>query len=362
MVKIKFASIITTYRCNAKCHMCNIWQHPTREEDEITPAIIDKLPSIPNINITGGEPFLRKDLGEILDVLKPKTKRVVISTNGFCTDRILKIACKHPWIGIRISIEGLPKANDELRGIKNGFDKGIRTLIELNHLGLKDIGFAITVSDKNAKDLLELYHLAKMMRVEFATAAIHNSYYFHKYDNKFEQPDIAIEEFEKLVNELLMSRKPKDWFRAYFNYGLINYIKGKPRLLPCEMGKDAFFLDPLGEIRPCNVMHESMGNLNEKDFDEIWHSKEAQRIREVIGECGHNCWMMGSVAEPMKEHIAVPIKWIARKKLSTARSRRLLASRLHGCPGEARTAERERLQQHADFEGRHPLGIVKKQS
>lgn len=330
MVKIRFASIITTYRCNAKCHMCNIWQHPTRQEDEITPAIIDKLPSIPNINITGGEPFLRKDLEEILAVLKPKTKRAVISTNGFCTDRILEIASRHPWIGIRISIEGLPKANDELRGIKNGFDKGIRTLIELNHLGLKDIGFAITVSNKNAKDLLELYHLAKMMKVEFATAAIHNSYYFHKYDNKFEQPDIAIEEFEKLVNELLNSRKLKDWFRAYFNYGLINYIKGKHRLLPCKMGTDAFFLDPMGEIRPCNVMNESMGNLNEKDFDEIWYSKEAQRIRKVIGECGHNCWMIGSVALPMKEHVAVPIKWIARKKLSAVRPRRLRASLLQG--------------------------------
>jgi MoaA/NifB/PqqE/SkfB family radical SAM enzyme len=330
MVKIRFASIITTYRCNAKCHMCNIWQHPSPVEDEITPAIIDKLPSIPNINITGGEPFLRKDLEEILAVLKPKTRRLVISTNGFCTDRILKIAFKHPWIGIRISIEGLPKANDELRGIKNGFDKGIRTLIELNHLGLKDIGFAITVSDKNAKDLLELYHLAKMMKVEFATAAIHNSFYFHKYDNKFKETNVVIEEFEKLTDELLMSRKPKDWFRAYFNYGLINYIKGKPRLLPCNMGTDAFFLDPFGEIRPCNVMHESMGNLNKQNFDEIWYGKQAQRIREMIDGCEHNCWMIGSVALPMKEHITVPIKWIARKKLSTAKSRRLSVSLSHG--------------------------------
>lgn len=321
MTKIRFASIITTYRCNAKCHMCNIWQHPTREKDEITPAVIDKLPYIPNINITGGEPFLRKDLEEILAVLKPKTKRVVVSTNGFWTDRILDIAHRHPWIGIRISLEGLPKVNDELRGIKNGFDKGMRTLVELNHLGLKDIGFAITVSDKNAKDLLELYHLAKMMKVEFATAAIHNSYYFHKYDNKFEQADIAVHEFERLVSELLMSRKPKDWFRAYFNYGLINYIKGKPRLIPCEMGKDAFFIDPLGEVRPCNVMNESMGNLNEKNFDEIWYSEEANRIRDLTSKCGRNCWMMGSVAEPMKQNIMIPIRWIAKRKFSTSRSR-----------------------------------------
>ena len=315
MTKIKLGNIITTYRCNAKCHMCNIWKHPTKKENEFSPAVLEKLPYIPTFNITGGEPFIREDLEEILAVLKPKTRRVVISTNGFWTDRILDVAKKHPWIGIRISIEGLPKANDELRGIRDGFDRGIRTLIELNHLGLKDIGFAITVSDRNAKDLLELYHLAKMMKVEFATAAIHNSYYFHKYDNKFEHHQIAIDEFEKLIVELLKSRKPKDWFRAYFNHGLINYIQEKPRLLPCRMGFHGFFLDPLGEVRPCNVMEETMGNLKEKTFDEIWCSKEAERVREKVRHCDQNCWMMGSVAEPMKEHIFVPLKWIFKRKL-----------------------------------------------
>lgn len=314
MSKIKFASIITTYRCNAKCHMCNIWKYPTKKEEEVTPADIAKLPPIPSINITGGEPFLREDLEEILAILKPKTRRVVISTNGFQTTRILDVAKKHPWIGIRISIEGLPKANDELRGIKNGFDRGIRTLIELNHIGIKDIGFAITVSDKNAKDLLELYHLAKMMKVEFATAAIHNSYYFHKYDNKFEHPDTAIAEIGKLVHELLMSKKPKDWFRAYFNYGLINYVKANPRLLPCRMGFNAFFLDPYGEIRPCNVMEETMGNLKDKTFDEIWGGKKTERVREKVRHCDQNCWMMGSVAEPIKSHIFKTGSWVFKKK------------------------------------------------
>jgi MoaA/NifB/PqqE/SkfB family radical SAM enzyme len=313
--KIKFASISTTHRCNAKCHMCNIWQHPTKKEEEITPAIIDKLPPIPTINITGGEPFIREDLEEILAVLKPKTKRVVIVTNGFWTSRILNVATKHPWIGIRISIEGLPEVNDELRGIKDGFDRAIRTLVELNHLGLKDIGVSVTVSDRNAKDLLVLYHLAKMMRVEFATAAIHNSYYFYKFDNKFEHPDVAITELEKVIEELLRSRKIKNWFRAYFNHGLINYINGNPRLLPCKMGYHAFLLDPYGEVRPCNGMEETMGNLKEKTFDAIWNGQEARRVRQKVDSCSCNCWLIGSVIEPMKEQISLPLKWIIKRKL-----------------------------------------------
>lgn len=312
--KIKFASIITTYRCNAKCHMCNIWKHPSDISQEITPALIDKLPAIPTINLTGGEPFLREDIDEILSVLKPKTTRLVISTNGFWTERILEIAQKHPWIGLRISLEGLPKANDKLRGIKDGFDRGLRTLIELNNLGIKDIGFGITVSDQNAADLLELYRLAKMMKIEFATAALHNAYYFHKMDNKFDAPDLAIHQFEELSKELLKSKKPKDWFRAYFNYGLANYIRGNPRLLPCKMGSQSFFLDPFGEIRPCNVMEETMGNLNNNSFQEIWDSNAAFAIRSKVKKCPKNCWMMGNVAEAMKENILEPLKWIIKNK------------------------------------------------
>lgn len=317
--KIRFASIIVTYRCNAKCHMCNTWKYPTKENEEIDITVYEKLPAIRTINVTGGEPFFRNDLDDIISVLKRKCNRLVISSNGFFTERIINLFKKHKDISIRISIEGLPKANDELRGITDGFDRGIRSLIELSRMGIKDIGFGITVSDRNVKDVIELYHLSKMMGVEFATAVIHNSYYFHKYDNKIKNPEIAITELEKLTCALLKSKRIKDWFRAYFNYGLINYIRGNSRLIPCEMAFDSFFLDPWGEVRPCNVMEETMGNLKEKSFDEIWNSKEAESVRNMVKNCDKNCWMIGNVAEPMKKYFYIPLKWILKNKLKTTK-------------------------------------------
>ena len=314
MSKIRFASLIVTYRCNARCHMCHTWRYPSKRGDEIGIDVYEKLPFMETVNITGGEPFLREDIEDIIKVIKRKTKRLVISSNGFFTERILKVFDRHRDIGIRISIEGLPKANDELRGIKDGFDRGIRTLIKLHHMKVKDIGFGITVSDRNAKDMIELYHLAKMMGLEFASAAIHNSFYFHKFDNRFDHPEIAIEEFRKLIYELLKSSRVKDWFRAYFNYGLINYIKGNPRLLPCEMGFDSFFLDPYGRVLPCNVMEESMGNLKEKTFNEIWSSERAEDVRKMVRQCRRNCWMIGSVSQQMKKYIWKPLTWIIKYK------------------------------------------------
>ncbi|HEB12697.1 MAG TPA: radical SAM protein [Actinobacteria bacterium] len=304
----------TTYRCNAKCYMCGTWKFPTKPTEEIRPELLKKLPRMTFTNITGGEPFLRNDIQEIVEIVRPKTKRIVISTNGFFTNRIIEFAKDNRDVGFRISLEGLPRTNDQLRGIKNGFDKSLRTLLELKSLGLKDIGFGITISDTNAKDLLELFRLANSMSLEFATAVTHNSYYFHKFDNQIVDKAMVAGELNKLIWEFLKSKRPKDWFRAYFNYGLINYIYGGKRLLPCEVGADVFYLDPFGKIRPCNGMDEIMGDLETHDFGDIWQSAEAQAARNKVAACAKNCWMIGSASPAMKKAFAKPAKWIIQNK------------------------------------------------
>ena len=314
---LKFVSIITTYRCAFRCHMCNIWRHPTAPGEEITAADLAGLPCVGTINVTGGEPFLRDDLADLLTVLRPKTRRLVISTSGFHTERILDIARRHPWIGVRVSVEGLPAVNDQLRGVENAFEHALRTLTELAHAGLSDIGFGITLSDHNASSLLPLYHLAKMMGVEFATAALHNSFYFHKTDNELHEPDSIVEALNALIAEMLNSRRPKDWLRAYFNWGLVNYVQGNPRLLQCEMGSDACFIDPCGDVLPCNGMREkvSFGNIREAPFEDIWESPRAREIREMVAKCPRSCWMMGSAAEPIKRHLPSVLRWVVERKV-----------------------------------------------
>jgi len=144
------ATVIVTYRCNARCHMCHTWKYPTRGEEEIQVEDMEKLPNgLGTINITGGEVLLRKDIEDIVGVLSRKAKRVEISTNGYFTDRIVDIARKHRNITVRVSLGGLPKISDKVIGIKDGFDHGLGTILELKELRIKDIGFAITVSEEN---------------------------------------------------------------------------------------------------------------------------------------------------------------------------------------------------------------------
>ena len=80
-------TVIVTYRCNARCTMCNRYKAPSLPEEEISLETIKKLPPMYFTNITGGEPFIRSDLKDIVRELSKLSDRIVISTNGFFTDR-----------------------------------------------------------------------------------------------------------------------------------------------------------------------------------------------------------------------------------------------------------------------------------
>lgn len=75
-------TVIVTYRCNARCSMCNRYKAPSKPEEEISIETIKKLPKMYFTNITGGEPFIRTDLKDIVRELYKKSDRIVISTNG----------------------------------------------------------------------------------------------------------------------------------------------------------------------------------------------------------------------------------------------------------------------------------------
>ncbi len=327
-------SIITTYRCQMRCKMCDIWEHPTDSKKEITAKELEILPNFKFVNVTGGEPFVRRDLEDIIDVLYTKSDRIVISTSGYHYKRIIRMAERFPNIGIRVSIEGLSQRNDDLRGRDGGFDRGLKTLMSLKEMGVKDIGFGITVSNKNSEDMLWLYRLSKNLGMEFATAAFHNSFYFHKDDNWIENKDVVVGHFQELIEELLKENHPKSWFRAFFNLGLINYIHGGKRMLPCEAGTANFFIEPYGDVYPCNGLEErywkeSMGNIRDvANFEELWLGPQARKVREQVSACPKNCWMVGTAAPVMKKYIKHPAKWVAKNKLKSVLGRPICVQKI----------------------------------
>lgn len=196
-------TVIVTYRCNARCTMCNRYKAPSKPEEEISLETIRKLPPMYFTNITGGEPFIRTDLKDIVRELRKKSDRIVISTNGFFTDRIIDLCEEFPNVGIRISIEGLQQTNDKIRGLDNGYNRGYATLKKLVELKHPDVGFGMTVQDLNAPDLVPLYKISDELGMEFATASLHNSFYFVEAKNIIHDRPMVAKNFEDLVLSLI---------------------------------------------------------------------------------------------------------------------------------------------------------------
>lgn len=284
------------------------------------------------LNITGGEPFLRNDIEDIVGILSKKSNRLEISTNGYFYQKIEEICKEFQSLTLRVSIEGLPQRNDNLRGIKNGFDRALRTLLRLKAMGIEDIGFAMTISGENCHDLLDLYSLVSAMDIELANAIVHNSFYFHKYDNRIDNAKIVEEKFICFIEALLQSnrkslkRRFKDWFRAYLNLGLLNHLKGNKRAIACGAGTDTFFVDPYGQILACNGSKEPMvmGDLNHQSFNEIWNSHQAVRVRNDVAQCDRSCWMTGTAVPAMRRRPWIPAFWVLKNKLNLALGRPLV--------------------------------------
>ena len=316
-------SLITTFRCNAQCNMCNIWKFQTHPNEEIDASYYENLPAGLRINITGGEPTLRKDIDRIFEILYPKSRLLELSTNGYNTEKIVELANKYPNILIRVSVEGLPKINDTKRGIKDGFDHALRTMLELKKTKCKNIGFSVVISPDNYKDLLHLYDLCVALDVELGNSAVHNSWYFHKEDNQIESKE-ALQQHELFVKALLTSKRRhlkdrlKDYGRAYFNRSIHRRLRGdtdeyRP---PCGALSDFFFIDPWGNVTPCNGSNEEwkLGNIKEDSLENILASDKAKEALEKVRNCKRNCTFIVTERHDMVRRPWVPIMWVLKNK------------------------------------------------
>jgi MoaA/NifB/PqqE/SkfB family radical SAM enzyme len=303
--------------------MCDIWK--LKDTPELELDQYKKLPpTLRDINVSGGEPFLRQDIVDLARILHetcPKA-RIVISTNGYLTDLvkekmrdILKYA---PNAGVGISIDGISETHDKIRGIPGGFNLATKTVKVLREeLGIKNLRLAFTVSKQNVEHLGKVYDLSRELGVQFTMALAQSSEFFFG-GKQVEEPANANslkDQFEYVIRQELKSWQPKRWVRAYFTKSLLDFAITGKQTLSSRAGTDFFFLDPFGNIYPSVVHNAIMGNLHEKNFEEIWNSPEAEAARAKVREAKQDVWMICTARTAIKNHPFRVGWWILKNKL-----------------------------------------------
>jgi MoaA/NifB/PqqE/SkfB family radical SAM enzyme len=304
------AIVAVTLNCNSRCVMCDIWKNEI--EGEMAPSEYAGLPtSLKEINITGGEPFLREDLPEILSVIRSRCSgvRLIVSTHGFMTERIRKLAPElkrvAPDLALRISIDGLEATHESVRGIPGGFAKDMESLAILKEAGFEDLGIAMTVMESNVREICDVYELSRRLGVDFSiTVATDSDVYFGEGKDSL-RPDDGEDlqrGFEFLIRRHLRSFRPRSVARAWFEKSLLDYARGGGRALACDAGTGFFYLDSKANVYACHILSSKLGNLRESAFEDIWRGEQADHYRRELEGCD-KCWMVCTAKSAMRRNL-----------------------------------------------------------
>jgi MoaA/NifB/PqqE/SkfB family radical SAM enzyme len=303
--------------------MCNIWK--STPVAEMPAEHYAKLPtSLRTINITGGEPFLRKDLVEVIRRIDSRapSSRMVFSTNGFLTETILsaleEVRGFHPSIGVGVSIDGPEDVHDHVRGVDGAFKKAMKTIDGLRSIGLKDLRIGMTLTAENVRYATEVYKLSKDLGVQFTVTFAHNSeIYFQKMDNvPPEFSGIDGNSLSEVLRAQLRSRSAKDWFRAYHIRGIMDKDLRKEFISRCEAGSRFFFISPSGDVFPCMVMNMPIGNLAQvADWDDLFKGGAEERVLKAVQGCREDCWMVCNTRSLIMAHPVRAGAWVTKSKV-----------------------------------------------
>lgn len=295
-------------RCNSRCLTCNIWsQHTLGDGPDLTLEEFDRvfcsLGRMPYwFTVSGGEPFMRKDLVEICESLYDRCRpaQINIPTNSLVwrtmAERVAAIAdyCRNSEIVINLSLDGVGARHDELRGIRGNFDKVMlvfRQLKALNRSNLT-VGVHSVISRFNVDHFLELDEfVTKQMRPD--------SFIFEIAEERVELGTVGVgvtpgcEGYARAVDRMSQrSRLETHHGRSRFIQALRReyykltkaFLQTGRQMIPCYAGWASAHIAPNGDVWSCAVRAEPIANLRDHAFDfrRIWSSGLAEPIRRSI--------------------------------------------------------------------------------
>lgn len=299
-----YVIFFVTSRCNASCKMCFYKENmdSNKAKDELTIDEYEKISKniklINILGISGGEPFLRNDLSEIVKVLYKRCSPVVVDlpTNGFFVKSVVKqteeIAnyCKNMVVDLQLSIDGPEEIHNEIRGIKNGFSRVKETYKGLVALKSKyknlRVKACVVYSHYNQEYIEELFDILDrdfrdLDRVVFSV--VHGSV------SNTEAFQFDWERYFKICDKIRGTSGVKNItdFHSIFtialrivkNDFLKRVLRTKDMYKTCRAGKKVIVINENGKVFPCEPLWFAVGDLRYNGYD-IGRILDSDRMKE----------------------------------------------------------------------------------
>ncbi len=297
-------SLEVTHHCMSRCVMCNIWKIPTSVKDLPLERWIGLLSEpgmsgVREIDITGGEPFLRRDLAQLVQSIAelkdssilPNLKGVAITTNGYLTKRILnmsrrmveELSKRGVDLVFACAMDGVGAVHDRIRRIAHIWDNLDSTLEGLVALRSEYpnliIGLKTTILPQNIHELDRIldYAEARGLFTIVSPCIVTNN----RYDNSNIEDSLT---FSQSDREAMIRFFASDRFRwSYHRNMMLRYLRGGATRKPCAAGHTYYFVRSSGEVYPCPIIKRPIGNIRERPLGELLSTPEARRFRRRVG-------------------------------------------------------------------------------
>lgn len=291
-----------TYKCNFDCVMCGMKKQKELKDfsaDELGIILENPLFSkIESVGLNGGEPFLKKDLIECVDVIIkscPSLQQIDIISNGYCTDIIIEkmIAIKkmcvqnHIRVGISFSLDGIDDMQDLMRGKTEAYEhlmETYRRIRENTELYCDRLGFVCTITTYNISRIgeVELWARKNNESVSYNLATIHKRI---TNEDKYNDFSVLIHPGKKMLAQEFFYKKFLETGEEKY-FALFLYLKEGKRYACCdfEHGKGVT-LTPNGGIGYCATFSKEIGNASIESAETLFVNNRKYREKELLKNC-----------------------------------------------------------------------------
>lgn len=279
----------TTLRCNAKCKHCGsrAGEDCNIKDELTTEEIKNAFHSIANkynakkilINITGGEPLLRKDLFDVMTFANKLGFHWGMTTNGMLINEDIIEKMKLSGMDtISISIDGLKDTHNEFRGVPNSYETIVENIKELKKADfLQWLQVTTVINKSNINELEELYKIINDLHIN-SWRILSIEPIGRANDNK----DLLLDkdDYERLLN-FIKNKKKASKFDV--KYGCNHFLgmqfekEVRDHMFFCVAGFTTGSILYNGDIYVCpNVERRKeliQGNIRKDDFIDVWENR-----------------------------------------------------------------------------------------
>lgn len=317
-VKPVFINYLCTFKCNARCKMCNIWDIYRKDKsglvNEISAEELSEilkrnkafLSDVRHVGITGGDPLMKRDIVDFVRVFRGHLPNAAIGmqTNGLAPKRLEKLLIEildfYPEFSLAVSIDGVGKIHDETRGIPGAFESALESIRVARKLGIKRITTGMTLTSINAHQIKEVAALAKSLGTEFSCFMAEECDYFN---NKGIGNSLTPDQKKQVISDL----KTNTSYHYYMDKMRRGIELGEKRSLRCYSGHTSLVWDPYGNVKPCILRSEMFGNLKTNSLEEMLFNSAAMDLKDDLKKC--SCWCQCEVSSSSVVDMSDVIKW-----------------------------------------------------